>query len=172
VRRTARLIALCLTPAIWGLYLLAIRPGLLARDPAYEWVAGPVTALGLALVLAYGLAVILALGLAHWRRWKTLFRPSPGRIIGALLLCLLTPLAVFDWLPLTLGFLLALLAGDVPLAATGLLLAVTAAWYPALCLFIAGTADRLWQVGLFCLMFWAALAAVLLLTGVDHFRFI
>lgn len=136
------------------------------------WVALPF--LG---VLALGLAVLIGLAVANRARMRAVLRPNLGRLIGALVLGFVTPVAVFDWLPwivggLSLFFSYAALAEariDMVLRFMSYWLIASALWYPASCLIVSGIRSRWLRIALFALMFWAAYAAVLLVTGTQHF---
>ena len=130
-------------------------------------------ALPFALLLALGLAVLIGLAVVNRHRWRAVLRPNRGRVIGALALGFVTPVAVFNWGPwiiggmwLTLGFP-ALQAGRPSGFFFGLMVLTAAAalWYPFACLIVSGIHGRLMRVAVFALMFWAGYAAIILAVG-------
>ena len=95
-------------------------------------------------------------------------------MIGAVALAAVTPVAVFDWgMPWVLGGVAALLF--VPKVATGdlwglgIVTLAVGLWYPVSALIVSGTRSRWLRFGLFCLMFWAGYAALVLFGGVWRF---
>lgn len=130
-------------------------------------------ALPFALCLALGLAVLIGLAVANRKRLRAVLRPNAGRVIGALLLVFITPLAVFDWLPfffggIAIGTVLALSVQGQLLWALMSLAALPVAfalWYPFACLIVSGIHNRALRVAVFFLMFWAAYSAIILAVG-------
>lgn len=136
------------------------------------WAAMPFLVL-----LALGLAVLIGLAVANRGRFRAVLHPNRGRVIGALVMGFVTPIAVYSWLPwiiggmwLTLG-LPALQDGNLKGFFFGLQMLGLAAllWYPIACLIVSGIRRRAVRVAIFALMFWAVYAAVLLVTGTKPF---
>ena len=168
-RKKIRLMAAVLSALIWGAYVFWHRDTL-AADPALVYVPNAGTSALFATTLGYGLASIVGLTFANWRRMRALLRPNLGRILGALALIFVTPFAVVDWLPWIIGGLFIFgtqsLANFVDIALKVWPLAL---WYVPACLIISGTKSKWLRFGLFCLMFWSALSALILTYGVTHF---
>ena len=171
--RWVRRVALPMAVLIWALAVFWRAP-MLVGQPSMVFVVSPLTAVPFALVLAYGLAVIAVLFWVNRHRLHRVFRWNWGRVIGAVALAAVTPVAVFDWgMPWVLGGVAALLF--VPKVATGELWGlgiVTLAvglWYPVSALIVSGARSRWLRFGLFCLMFWAGYAALVLFGGVWRF---
>lgn len=135
------------------------------------FVVSPLTAVPFALVLAYGVAVIAVLFWGNRRRLRRVLRWNRGRVIGAAALAFVTPIAVFDWVPWILGGLtLFVLGNPLGVGLLALILAFASGfWYPVAALIVSGTRSRWLRFGLFCLMFWAGYAALVLFGGVWHF---
>lgn len=161
-----------------SLVLLSMhRVFIVSRQP--EIVPQGWAALPFMVLLALGLAVLIGLAVANRARWRAVLRPNRGRVIGALVLGLVTPFAVYSWIPWIIGgFLLAMgnLALMSPtdffsnlfralLSMLGALDIASLLWYPAACLIVSGIHGRILRVALFALMFWSAYSAVLLLFG-------
>ena len=171
--RLVRWVALPLAVLIWAVAVFWRAPMLIGQ-PRMVFVASPLTAVPFALVLAYGVAAIVVLFWSNRHRLRRVFRWNLGRVIGALALALVMPLAVFDWLPWILGGVAAMLF--VPLAVStgdlwglGIVLLAVGLWYPVAALIVSGTRSRWLRFGLFCLMFWAGYSGLVLFTGVRHF---
>lgn len=171
--RLVRRGALPLAVLIWVLAVFWRAPMLLGQ-PRMIFVVSPLTAVPFALVLAYGVAAIVVLFRSNRHRLRRVFRWNLGRMIGALALALVMPLAVFDWLQWILGGVAAMLF--VPLAVStgnlwglGIVMLAVGLWYPVAALIVSGTRSRWLRFGLFCLMFWAGYAALVLFAGVWHF---
>ena len=167
-----RWVALPMAVLIWALAVFWRAP-MLVGQPGMVFVVSPLTAVPFALVLAYGVAAIAVLFWGNRHRLRRVFRWNWGRVMGAAALALVTPVAVFDWVPWILGGLTAMLF--VPMVATGdpwglgIVLLAVGLWYPVAALIVSGTRSRWLRFGLFCLMFWAGYAALVLFGGVWHF---
>ena len=168
-----RWVALPLAVLIWALAVFWRAP-VLAGQQGVVFVVSALTAVPFALVLAYGIATLVVLFGVNRHRLRRVFRPNLGRVIGAVALAFVTPLAVFDWLPAILGGVTAILS--VPMALSngdvggfGIVALAVGLWYPASALIVSGTRSRWLRFGLFCLMFWACYAALVLFGGVRHF---
>ena len=170
--RRVRRVALPMAVLIWALAVFWRAPMLLGQ-PRMVFVASPLTAVPFALVLAYGVAVIAVLFWVNAHRLRRVLRWNWERVIGAAALACVTPVAVFDWLPWILGGVTALLfvpkvaMGD--LWGLGIVTLAVGLWYPVAALIVSGTRSRWLRFGLFCLMFWAGYAALVLFGGVWHF---
>jgi hypothetical protein len=91
-----------------------------------------------------------------------------------------TPLVVFSWVPFIVGGAAAFFVGvaltetnetmGAALYVLALLVALTAVWYPISCLIVSGLASRWARVAVFCLMFWSAYGAIILVVGNQIFR--
>lgn len=158
---------------VWLIYVTLLQPQI---DPDSHDVLYRLTwwqAIIPALILGYGLAMLVSLAKAAWGGGWVRLRPSPGRIIGAAMMTVLTPVMVVQWVPFIIGPFL-LMAAVNPgsgnqirvLLAT---IALIAIWYVPAALISAGIADRLWRVAAYALLFWSGLAAVLLWQGVSRF---
>ena len=110
--RWVRRVALPTAVLIWALAVFWRAP-MLAGQPGMVFVVSPLTAVPFALVLAYGLAVIVVLFWENAHRLRRVFHWNLGRVIGAVALAIVTPVAVFDWVPWILGGLAAVLFGGV-----------------------------------------------------------
>ena len=170
--RRVRRVALPMAVLIWALAVFWRAP-MLVGQPRVVFVVSPLTAVPFALVLAYGVAVIAVLFWVNRHRLRRVFRWNWGRVIGAVALAFVTPVAVVDGMPWILGGLTAMLL--VPMVATGnlgglgIVMLVAGLWYPVSALIVSGTRSRWLRFGLFCLMFWAGYAALVLFGGVSHF---
>lgn len=160
---------------IWALAAFWRAP-MLAGKPGMVFVVSPLTAVPFALVLAYGVAVIAVLFWGNRHRLRRVLRWNLGRVIGAVALAFVTPLAVLDWVPVILGGVMGamLVAGGGEGVQWGLgfaliLAGVAVLWYPVSALIVSGTRSRWLRFGLFCLMFWSGYAALVLFSGVAHF---
>lgn len=169
-------------PLVWGLTLaLSLvllsthRVSILPRNPdivPQGWAALPFLVL-----LALGLAVLIGLAVANRGRFRAVLRPNRGRVVAALAMGFVTPIAVYSWLPWIIGGmwlmlgLPALQEGNPWGFFFGLLMVGLAAlvWYPIACLIVSGIHHRAVRVAIFALMFWAAYSAILLLTGTQKF---
>jgi hypothetical protein len=126
-----------------------------------------------AAIFAFGLSVVITLALANRHRWRVVLWWNAGRIIGALVLAFVTPLVVYGWLPWILGILagmfgpVALAEGDFRafLLILGISAGAVALWYPISCLIVSGLTSRWTRVAVFCLMFWTAYSAIILVVG-------
>jgi hypothetical protein len=170
LRLLAALTAL-LTLAAFLIHLWLIEP----LNPAIK--PKGLAAVPFAVLFAFGMSVAISLAVANRHRWHAVLRPSQGRIIGALVLLVVTPTAVFTWAPSILGFWIVLwlsflvdqrnwdeVAGFLALAVL-----VMTVWYPIAALIVSGIGNRLARVALFCLMFWTAYSAVILAFGTRTF---
>lgn len=125
-------------------------------------------ALPFAATLALAIAVLIGLAVANRHRWRAILRPNRGRVIGALALAYLTPVAIYSWWPWILGGLtlfLGFLSFEVFFKTHGAVLIAAALWYPAACLIVSGIHGRVMRVAVFALMFWAAYSAIILVVG-------
>ncbi|MES2432313.1 MAG: hypothetical protein V4586_00630 [Pseudomonadota bacterium] len=170
--RRVRRVAWPLAVLIWALAVFWRAP-MLVDQPRMVFVVSPLTAMPFALVLAYGVAVIGVLFCGNMHRLRRVLRWNLGRVIGAAALAFVTPVAVFDWVPWILGGVAAVLfvpkvtSGD--LWGLGIVMLAVGLWYPVSALIVSGTRSRWLRFGLFCLMFWAGYAALVLFGGVAHF---
>ena len=172
---SARLVAvltLGLTAVLMAARFWGVEPAHRAIVPK-GWAALP-----FALLLALGLAVLMGLVRANRHRWGTIWRQTRGRVIGALVLGFLTPVAVFDWFPwiaggLSLSLGLGVLSGGgiSGLAVLAFWPLASLLWYPAACLIVAGIHGHVMRVAVFALMFWAAYSAIILFVGTQQFQF-
>jgi hypothetical protein len=168
-----------LTSGLMAARLAWIEPWL--RAPGRRIYGRPVTdpqpeglaALPFAALLGLGLAVLVGLGWANRQRWRAVLRPNRGRVIGALVLGFVTPVAVYSWAPFILGGLwlflgLPMIQEGSPgafLAGTLAIGIASALWYPAACLIVSGIHNRWARVAIFALMFWSAYSAFILVQG-------
>lgn len=130
-----------------------------------------------AVLFGLGVAVVLGLAWANRHRWRVVLHPNWGRAIGAYVLAVVTPFAVFSWMPAILGGLTVIL-GFAELSAGrpwtllagvfGMLLPALL-WYPVSCLIVSGIKSRWVRVAVYTLMFWAAYSAVILTMGTQRF---
>ena len=167
--RWVRRVALPLAALFWALAVFWRAPMLL-KQGGMIFVASPLTTVPFALVLAYGIATSAVLFWANRHRMRGVLRLNRGRVVGALALAFVTPIAVFDWVPWIWGGLMVFVSGN--LQGLGIMVLVWAAatglWYPVAALIVSGTRSRWLRFGLFCLMFWAVYAAFVLFGGVAH----
>jgi hypothetical protein len=148
-------------------------------EPSFPRIAPKgIAVLPFAAIFAFGTALILCLAYANRNRWRAVLRPSWGRVIGAVVLLVVTPVAVFAWLPSILGFAIGIgifvVLGeggwDVDLEFLALLIVPVLIWYPVSCLIVSGVSARWVRVALFCLLFWSAYSAVILTLGTMKFQ--
>lgn len=142
-------------------------------------VSGPVAFVA-SLVFGAGAGLLVALVTLHRGRWRQVFRLSRARIIGALALAALTPLAVYGGIPWILlptllfsayPFLSGQASGSLALlvfAPATLAVAIMIA-YPISCLLVAGLRRKLLRFAGFTLVWWSAYCLLLLLLGVRKF---
>ncbi len=172
-RTKVRLGAIVLTILLWGIYVLWRYPLIPDQVHGLMYRASPWVAVLLCIVPAYGLAVLVELIRANRHRLRALLRPNTGRILGAVALAFVTPVAVFGWLPWILGpfILIGISSGAVLvlLQALVVFLCVTLCWYPVSCLLVSGIQSRRWRFFMFCLMFWSGCALHILYMGVLRF---
>lgn len=176
-------VTVALTAVLMGVRLGWVEPWLRAPGrqingrAVQEVVPEGLAALPFAAILALGIAVVIGLAWANRKRWRAVLRPNRGRVIGALILGFVTPVAVYSWTPwiiggiwLTLG-LSSLQEGmlDVILFGLAMILGAAVPWYPVACLIVSGIHGRVMRVAVFALMFWAAYAAILLAVGTHKF---
>ncbi len=156
--RWVRRVALPMAVLIWALAVFWRAP-MLVGQPRMVFVVSPLTAVPFVLVLAYGLAVIAVLFWVNRHRLQRVFRWNWGRVIGAVALAAVTPVAVFDWgMPWVLGGVAALLF--VPKVATG---RTVGPWHCDACsgAVVSGfSADRVWHT-VTLVAVWAVLSDVL-----------
>lgn len=165
-----RLPALGLGLLVFLVYRVMWLP-LLATLPQFGKPVPTGFAIGFSLILGYGMTML------GWLIWRTkgqvrdTFRPTRGRILGALALGAVNPLVVISWIPwITGGFSLTILSHD-PLAALAIWLMPSAIAYPLAAMIVRHTYQRRWlRFGLFCLCFWTAYAFHMLWRGVLHFN--
>jgi len=99
------------------------------------------------------------------------FRPTRARLIGAVCLGMVTPLAVFSWLPFILIGLIPLVAVDISIVIILLILLPIVITYPIASMIIRHTYERRWlRLGLFVLTFLVAYAFLILWQGEQVFR--
>lgn len=168
--RLVRTVALPLAVLIWALAVLWRAP-MLGGQRDIVFVVSALTAVPFALVLAYGVAAIAVLVGVNRHRLRRVFQPNWGRVIGAVALAFVTPVGIFDWGPWILGGLSFFAFANLQsLGFMALVWAIAAGvWYPVAALIVSGTRSRWLRFGLFCLMFWAGYAALVLFAGVRHF---
>ncbi|AKS47242.1 hypothetical protein SAMN05444287_3118 [Octadecabacter temperatus] len=170
-----RFLALCLGTLILVFYHLGRRPALL--EYATSGKALPIfVAISCLLVLGYGLAMLWWLIRQTKGQFKETFRPTRGRIIGAFSLMFVTPVVVFSEVPWILGvltFMVVVNGNADSLWGIGLILGSTLVLYPLSAMILRHTYHRRWmRFGLFCLSFWSAYAAHLLVNGVMKFTLV
>lgn len=134
-------------------------------------------ALPFAVIFGFGVGVILALARANRDRWSTVMRSSRGKVIGAVILAAVTPVVIDGWVPSIVGAW-ALVLGVMGVVALNLQIigiwlvsaaVLAAVWYPVSCLIVSGLQSRPLRVAVYCLMFWAAYSAVILMMGTQRF---
>lgn len=172
--RLAHLTA-ALTLAVFVLRIVLIEPWNTAIVPK------GLAVLPFAALFAFGLSVVIALAIANRHRWRVVFWHNPGRIIGALALAFVTPVAVFSWLPSIIGGLLVVLVigatnGELMAASKMIFrilswfLLAAVLWYPISCLIVSGLTSRWARVAVFSLMYLSAYSAIILVLGTRVFR--
>jgi len=87
---------------VWTAYLAWRRPILLDRPSVFH-VPGPTMSFIAALIFGWGVALILMLAWRHRNRWRTVLRPTPARLLGALGLVYVLPFAIFGFVPWIVG---------------------------------------------------------------------
>ena len=164
-----RFLALCLGALVFVFYHLGRRPALLGS--ATNGKALPLfVAIAASLVLGYGLAMLWWLIRQTKGQFKETFRPTRARITAALSLAFVAPVAVFSWTPWILFFFLGFLAAAIPLKAIAIFFCATLITYPLAAMIVRHTYHRHWmRFVLFCLSFWSAYAAHLLVNGAVRF---
>jgi hypothetical protein len=161
------------------IFALTFAARLLWLEPTFPRIKpNGISAVPFAAIFALGFALLLTLAHTNRDRLRAVLRPSRGRIIGAVVLALLTPIAVFSWVPWVLGgwvvfaaFLVFEERSMEPfLAAIALITAAAGLWYPAAALIISGLHSLILRVAAFALMFWTAYSAIILVVGNQIFR--
>ena len=154
-------------PVVWLWYVLLERPHLVARSGGVAGVTvDGVPMLLMVVLVALGLAVPVGIILANRFRLRTLFRPTRGKVVTALVLAVVLPVAHLGPFPVALFLLpgasglgpklVILLRPVVVVLAAGVLFPLVA---PA----IAGVRHPVRRVaGIFCL-WWGAYAVTFLL---------
>jgi hypothetical protein len=120
---------------------------------------------------------VITPAVANRHRWPAVIRPDTSRVIGAVALLIVTPVAVFTWVPLILGFafgigiffILSEGRSYIDLGFLALLIVPVLIWYPVACLIVSGVRSRWVRVALFALMFWTAYSAIILTLGTKIF---
>lgn len=169
-------------PVVWVLALALAICGMafaarvtLVQPSVPDIVPKGLATLPFAAIFGLGLSVVITLAVANRHRWRAVLRPNPGRIIGALVLVFVTPIVVFDWVSWIVGPLVLFIVDggrgwDEAVVFLMLLLGPLLLWYPVSCLIVSGITDRWVRVALYCLMFWTAYSAVILILGTREFR--
>jgi hypothetical protein len=178
VRKSIYMLSLCLTPLIWAAYLIWRRPILIAQDDSHylDHVPTALTAIPFAAILALGLSAVAILFAANRSRLWVVLRPNRGRLIGCLVLATVTPVVVFNWVPLSfgVGFLAIIpLLQEPSLVWLGDFLTpfgIGALWYPVSSLIVSGFKSYWMRFWLFSLMFSSSYSAHILWSGVLNFR--
>jgi hypothetical protein len=127
-----------------------------------------------------GVAVVLGLAWANRHRWRVVLHPNWGRVIGAVVLAGVTPVAVYGWVPSILGFFtplwfVTILVSPFKVLSFAVFLAVLLVivlhlfWYAVSCLIVSGIKSRLVRVAVYTLMFWAAYSGVIMVAGTKVF---
>ncbi len=121
------------------------------------------------IIVALAIGMLSSLAISNFKRWRVVLHPNLGRVLGAVALSFLTPLAVFTYIPWILGptFLVVFIAA--PFANTAIILVSILLWYPVSCLLVSGVRHRLLRVLLFSLTWWGAYGVALLYYGYQVF---
>lgn len=168
VRLQTRLIAVVLTLTLWAVFLVWRFPNIDPTNSQILYRPNLITSLPLCFVFAYGLSTLMSLFIANYDRLNVVLYPNTGRMAGAVILMLFTPVAMMDWIPwIVLGVVPFMIFRSTEEAAVLVLLGF-ALWYLPSCLLVSGVKNRWLRFWLFCLMFWSACAAVILFSGVLH----
>lgn len=172
-RLTLRIWAM-LFPALWVVHALLPLP---LKHPLALWQEAALAAL-----LALGLSVIAALIILTRHRGAAVLRPLRPTLIGWAILTFLAPISVYQGLPMIFGGTAATFVGmaltnsggpglfgmlAVSVIGTALISVVT---YPVSGLLVAGIANRWWRFAMYCLIWWTAWSAHLLIVNEGQFR--
>lgn len=135
------------------------------------------TVLPLAVLLSAALGILVSLFLSNKDRLAAVLRPSRARILSAIIMAGLTPVAVFNWMPwLAAAFIgaglfpfgagTAILDGLIVMIMSIIaLILLSALWYLPSGLIISGVKSKPLRIALFALMWWGFYAAILLVNG-------
>lgn len=162
-RKQTRILALLITLIIWCAFLLLPNP-LISNGGSHFFLPNWWSCLPFALTLAYTLALLIILFRCNFHRMRAVLRPNIGRLFGSFILAFLTPFMIVGVFPVTVGLLL--VGGELLLIL--LFGAVMIGWYLPTCLLISGLKSRFWRLAGFCLMFWASVSAVMLVSGMQY----
>ena len=165
-----RVAALAIGVLTFAIYQLGWRNILDATENLGDPVALPLAIL-FSLIIGYGLTMLGWLVMQTRGQIGDTFRPTRGRVLGAMGLLLVTPFVVFNWLPWIFAGLIPMVFSDMPLwglltTAIGLVIL-----YPLSSMIVRHTYERrLLRFGLFCLYFWTGYAFLMLWHGEMAFR--
>lgn len=169
-RYQLHVLAFALGTILWLGYILWRAPLLLLHD--VYWLAGPVSAMLLALWIGYAISVIVLLFWRNRHRLRSVLRPNKGRMITSILLALLTPFGMVGKAPLTWGAV-ALMLSFAPLKMLVFifpkLLPLILCNYPISAVVISGVKQKPLRTAIFCLILWAEVAALVLWRGIHTF---
>ncbi len=121
-----------------------------------------------ALITAAGVAVLTSLLVANIGRLRAVLRPRTGKVLTALVLAAIMPVAFFDWMPVVPGAMVVMMLTDYyegwVLWLAGLL-ALMILTYPISALAISGIRAKRTRFAVFALIWWTAYFGQLLAFG-------
>lgn len=174
VLRRALRIGLLIWPIVTVLYWLFYLP------PNGQWdvhIAPNKVTSTLALAFpTFSIALIVSILSLNTLPVKTLFKISRARLLGAVGLWLIMPLALFGFRPVTVGFVVfsGLLVGEESwsvgalfetILSLGFMAAIFFACYAVACLFSSGLPSRWIRFAAYCLFWWGIYFGLFLLFG-------
>lgn len=165
-RRTVLRLAAVFAPLIWMLHVLWRRPALLVEGVNVPSLFGSAV---MSVVVGFGFAFLVGLAWLNFRRWRAVVRPSWGKVISALVMTGLMPIAVFDWFPWLYGVLTLMGAFNADLSNVLLTVAIMVLWYIPSGLVISGITDRRWRVVAFASFWFTGYFGFVLAKGVLRF---
>ena len=172
-RKLIRSLWLAASALVWLGYVAFRYPQIDPEEFSIYFRPTPLTSLPFALVLGYGIAMLAGLAWVNWHRPYSILRFTRGHAIGTVILILLTPLLVVNWIPWIFGgWFIFYIGVDGPGnsgPAYGILALLVICCYPIAVLLVSGIRDRRLRVAAFALVFWAVYCALILWGGVMDF---
>jgi hypothetical protein len=162
-----------LFPVLWIVHALLPLP---LRRPLALWQEAALAAL-----LALGVSLIAALIILTRHRGASAFRPLRPTLIGWAILTFVAPISLHQGLPMIFGGTAATFVGmaltnsggpsifamlAISAVGTALISVIT---YPVASLLVAGIGNRWWRFAVFCLIWWSAWSAHVLIVNEGKF---
>jgi hypothetical protein len=160
-----RIAAFILGALVFVIYQFGWRDVLAATNQWGTPISPPLAVL-CSLVVGYGLAMLGWLVVQTNGQVRKTFRLTRGRVIGAVCMVAIMPLAVLSWFPWIVAGLVGLFFFEDPIMGGVVLIGMTLAVYPLAAMIVRHTYQKRWlRFGLFCLYFWTGYAFHLLWHG-------